>query len=131
MILMSPPTTSITSTTRTTTIGFRGTDSLCLFGFTSPKCAFKSKMRIPKKPVSFCLSILSTAKLSSPSFASPIRFHSRILDCRFSSGTGDQAFRSRKTSVDAAGALGAGLGEHQLGQNIVLFLFFPSILKDI
>ncbi|XP_043709570.1 5'-nucleotidase domain-containing protein 4-like isoform X1 [Telopea speciosissima] len=100
---MSSPTTSTTSTTRTTTIRFLGTDSLYLIRLTSTKCAFKPMMRIPKKPVSFCISLLFTSQIS-PTFANPIRFHSGSFACRLSSGAGDQALGSRRTSFDLAGA---------------------------
>ncbi|XP_022768977.1 LOW QUALITY PROTEIN: 5'-nucleotidase domain-containing protein 4-like [Durio zibethinus] len=55
----------------------------------SPRCFFKSTMRIPKKPVAFCLSLFS------PYF--PTAFSSRIL--RFSSG-----FPAKIRPIHAAGA---------------------------
>ncbi|XP_021285109.1 5'-nucleotidase domain-containing protein 4 isoform X1 [Herrania umbratica] len=55
----------------------------------SPRCLFSSTMRIPKKPVAFCLSLFF------PDFPAP--FSSRIL--RFSSG-----FPAKIKAIHAAGA---------------------------
>ncbi|ONI32664.1 hypothetical protein PRUPE_1G379000 [Prunus persica] len=55
-------------------------DSLSLTPHPLPKCLFKSIMRIPKKPASFCLALFSPDLSTSPSSLSPpFRFTSAIL----------------------------------------------------
>ncbi|XP_008220804.1 PREDICTED: 5'-nucleotidase domain-containing protein 4 [Prunus mume] len=55
-------------------------DSLSLPPHPLPKCLFKSIMRIPKKPASFCLALFSPDLSTSPSSLSPhFRFTSAIL----------------------------------------------------
>ncbi|KAL6295707.1 hypothetical protein ACE6H2_003849 [Prunus campanulata] len=55
-------------------------DSLSLHPHRLPKCLFKSIMRIPKKPASFCLALFSPDLSTSPSSLSPpFRFASAIL----------------------------------------------------
>lgn len=55
-------------------------DSVSLPPHPLPKCLFKSIMRIPKKPASFCLALFSPDLSTSPSSLSPpFRFTSAIL----------------------------------------------------
>lgn len=44
-----------------------------------PKCLYNPNMRIPKKPVSFCLSLFSPDSYFPPTFSSRIRFVSGTL----------------------------------------------------
>ncbi|KAK9271229.1 hypothetical protein L1049_026819 [Liquidambar formosana] len=71
----SPTCNRTTATTITTTTTLRASDSL--YPFPLAGCLFKSKMRIPKRPVSFCLSLFSP-EFSNP-FSSRIDLHSGIL----------------------------------------------------
>ncbi|CAK9176365.1 unnamed protein product [Ilex paraguariensis] len=73
-------------TTNTTTLPIPESNSICQIPFyiIIPKCLFKPRMRIPKRPVSFCLSIFSPAEVifsSSPPHLSSrvLGFHSGIL----------------------------------------------------
>ncbi|KAJ4963430.1 hypothetical protein NE237_023369 [Protea cynaroides] len=59
-------------------------------------------MRVRKNPISFCLSLLSTADLSQ-ACASRIRFHSGIVACLLRSAAGDQSLGSTR-SLHNAGA---------------------------
>uniref|UniRef100_A0A5B6YU09 5'-nucleotidase n=1 Tax=Davidia involucrata TaxID=16924 RepID=A0A5B6YU09_DAVIN len=100
---MSPATTSPTcNSTSTKTTLVPVSDSICPpsipHSITVPTCLFKLKMRIPKRPVSFCLSLFSPPEFScSPSLSSRIiRFHSGILSSRLSSRTSDQSSSTRK-----------------------------------
>lgn len=75
------PATSSPNCNRTTTISattVRASNSILRYPpFLLTRCLFKSRMRIPKKPVSFCLSLFSPE--FTHSFSSRVKFHSVYL----------------------------------------------------
>nr|DAD21649.1 TPA_asm: hypothetical protein HUJ06_023112 [Nelumbo nucifera] len=104
---MSPPISSSSSSSSSTTATtsrattFQGTDSIYPLTHTAPRCIFKFKMRISKRPFSICLSILSLDL--SPPFASGIGFNSGVLGSRLISGVDCPSLRRRRGIFNLGG----------------------------
>ncbi|XP_059637423.1 uncharacterized protein LOC132279459 isoform X2 [Cornus florida] len=99
-----PPTCNRTSTTTTTAAAALASVSDSVsppsipLSITVTRCVFKSKMRLPKRPVSFCLSLFSPLEFSSSVSLSKTLLwsHSAILTSHLCSRISGQSSTKRK-----------------------------------